>query len=298
MDYNYYVCDKTSPQNHIFDLTEIEFKELENLYQTFSKFSNIVDCYYNFIISAQDLIDLLDFISSPKCNKNKNDEVMKIYSHLKYRFVTNVMFGRLLYDNYQNFCKLLKKNQFNTIKEKYKTNESFMMMKLLRDYSAHYSLAISGLTRSISFTQKFDQLSIYVEKGDLEKNYGANRENDQFLKTIDKDKILLIDEFYKWRDAVDEFYNEVLESFVDTMTVIQKELFYSNFKYRNGLPNFVDPKLFIPDSIHMTLPQKNNPVELDGKKYIESKTIKFYSFNTPALEEVINVLKEKFKRVD
>lgn len=109
MDYTYYVCDKTSPQNHIFDLTEIEFKELENLYQTFSKFSNIVDCYYNFIISAQDLIDLLDFISSPKCNKNKNDEVMKIYSHLKYRFVTNVMFGRLLYDNYQNFCKLLKK---------------------------------------------------------------------------------------------------------------------------------------------------------------------------------------------
>nr|WP_155778122.1 hypothetical protein [Streptococcus dysgalactiae] len=47
------------------------------------------------------------------------------------------------------------------------------MMKLLRDYSIHYSLAISGLTRSISFTQEFDKLSIYVEKRDLEKNYGA-----------------------------------------------------------------------------------------------------------------------------
>lgn len=293
MDYNYFICDKVSPENHIFDLTEIEFNELEGIYQTFSKFSNIVDCYYNFIISVQDLIDLLDFIISPECNKEKNDEIMKIYSHLKYRFVTNVILGRLLFDNYQNFCKQLKVPKFYTIKEKYKRNVSFMMMKLLRDYSIHYSLAISGLTRNISFTQDFDKLSIYVEKRDLEKNYGANRDNDQFLKTIDNDKILLIDEFYKWSDAVEEFYSEVLEAFVETITEEQQKLFYANFKYRNGLPNLVDSKLFIPDSIHMTLPQKNIPLEFNGKKYMVSKTIKFYTFNTLALEEIINVLNVK-----
>lgn len=295
MDYNYYVCDKTSPQNQIFDLTEIEFNELEGLYQTFSKFSNIVDCYYNFIISTQDLIDLIDFISSPDCNKENNDEIMKIYPHLKYRFVSNVIFGRLLFDNYKNFCKQLQNPKFNAIKKKYNRNESFKMMKLLRDYSIHYSLAISGLTRSISFTQPFDKLSIYGEKRDLEKNYGANRENDQFLKTIDHDKILLIDEFYKWRDAVEEFYSEVLEAYVETITEEQQKLFYTNFKYRNGLPNLVDSKLFIPDSIHMTLPQKNIPIEFNGKKYMVSKTIKFYTFNTHALEEIINVLNVKLK---
>lgn len=296
MDYNYYVCDKTSPQNQIFDLTEIEFNELEGLYQTFSKFSNIVDCYYNFIISTQDLIDLIDFISSPDCNKENNGEIMKIYPHLKYRFVSNVIFGRLLFDNYKNFCKQLQNSKFNAIKKKYNRNESFKMMKLLRDYSIHYSLAITGLTRSISFTKNFDKLSIYVEKRDLEKNYGANCENDQFLNTIDHDKILLMDEFYKWRDAVEEFYSEVLEAYVETITEKQQKLFYKNFKYRNGLPNFVEHKLFIPDSIHMTLPQNNNPVELDGNKYVESKTIKFYPFNTTALEEIIKVLNVKLKK--
>ncbi|SQG93975.1 Uncharacterised protein [Streptococcus dysgalactiae subsp. equisimilis] len=42
MDCNYYDCDKTSPQNHLLYLTEIEFRELEDLYQDLSKFSNIV----------------------------------------------------------------------------------------------------------------------------------------------------------------------------------------------------------------------------------------------------------------
>ena len=93
MDYHYYVCDKTSPKNSILDLTENEFKELESLYQVFSKFSNIVDCYNNFLLSAQDLINLLDFINSPECNKEDNNEVSKIYSHIKYRFISNVLFG-------------------------------------------------------------------------------------------------------------------------------------------------------------------------------------------------------------
>lgn len=42
MDCNYYDCDKISPQNHLLYLTEIEFRELEDLYQDLSKFSNIV----------------------------------------------------------------------------------------------------------------------------------------------------------------------------------------------------------------------------------------------------------------
>ncbi|HIH7932010.1 TPA: hypothetical protein ACYSWA_002352 [Streptococcus suis] len=282
MDYHYYVCDKTSPKNSILDLTENEFKELESLYKVFSKFSNIVDCYNNFLLSAQDLINLLDFINSPECNKEDNNEVSKIYSHIKYRFISNVLFGRILFDNYQNFCKQIKNSKLNAIKTRYKNDESFKMMKLLRDYSIHYSLSISGLTRSISFTKGFDKLNIYVEKRDLEKNLGANAGNDQFLKTINDEKVLLIAEFYKWRDVVDEFYSEVLVTYVETMTEIQQKILYSKFKYRKGLPNFVDSVLLIPDSIHKTLPLIDKPIELDNKKYRVSKTIKFYSFNNSA----------------
>ncbi|HGH8995148.1 TPA: hypothetical protein ACNZD0_001238 [Streptococcus pyogenes] len=102
-------------------------------------------------------------------------DMEKIYSELKFLMLTNILLGRLFFDNCKSFTLQLKLMELKEQIKKYEQNNEIKVLKILRDFGQHFSIPVDNLQLQTDLIREKTSVEIYVSKSELERNKGANK---------------------------------------------------------------------------------------------------------------------------
>lgn len=226
----YFIADKNNPDYLLKELNKNEFDNLKCYHSAFLKFSNIYGCYKNFKVSEQKLKDFLE-------NQKFENSLDNLFYEMRYLFSANILLGRIFIDNVKSFVRQLNLKGLNTDIKSYEKRDELRMMKLLRDYSQHFSSPFDNLKQEVSFTEDTCRLEIYTSKKELSRNKNKNQRNDIFLNSLKNDVIPLTDYFYRWCETLDEIIEKCKLHFLNFTSPQLKILisqYFSIKNYNNG----------------------------------------------------------------
>ena len=105
---------------------------------------------------------------------------------MRYLFSANIFIRKNFLLTMLNL--LLEQFELEGVKHRYKelmkSEDELKMMKLLRDYSQHFSSPFDNLKQEVSFTEDTCRLEIYTSKKELSRNKNKNQRNDIFLNSL------------------------------------------------------------------------------------------------------------------
>ncbi|VHF77045.1 Uncharacterised protein [Streptococcus pyogenes] len=164
----YFVGSRTG-NRLIHRITQQEYSTLKRFNDDFIKFSNVVDCYNNFLRSRLMIEEYVSVVET------HSGDMEKIYSELKFLMLTNILLGRLFFDNCKSFTLQLKLMELKEQIKKYEQNNEIKVLKILRDFGQHFSIPVDNLQLQTDLIREKTSVEIYVSKSELERNKGANK---------------------------------------------------------------------------------------------------------------------------
>ncbi|MFP7776731.1 hypothetical protein [Streptococcus dysgalactiae] len=157
-------------------------------------------------------------------------DMEKIYSELKFLMLTNILLGRLFFDNCKSFTLQLKLMELNEQIKKYEQNKEIKVLKILRDFGQHFSIPVDNLQLQTDIIRDKTSVEIYVSKSELERNKGANKQNDTFISEMIEGEIALLDSFKKWSLVIDQVFLKLKRVFYQQIPLEIKNLLEKYFE--------------------------------------------------------------------
>lgn len=257
-----------------------EYELLKKFNLDFNKFSNVVDCYKNFIKSKNMLEEYINKIETDI------EEMEKIYSELKFLVLTNILLGRLFVDNCKAFSTQLKLVELKELIRIYEQYDEIRILKILRDFGQHFSIPVDNLVQQVDLLKERATVKIYISKSELERNKGSNKQNDKFISEISEKEIELIESFKKWSFILDKvfldlksiYYNQISSEIKRIVGKYFSPVILGNNIYR---PNYISIESL--DQSNISLP--DNP----DKRFNTYINIAFTRFSRIAMDELFSL---------
>ena len=238
----YFVGSRTG-NRLIHRITQQEYSTLKRFNDDFIKFSNVVDCYNNFLRSRLMIEEYVSVVET------YSGDMEKIYSELKFLMLTNILLGRLFFDNCKSFTLQLKLMELKEQIKKYEQNNEIKVLKILRDFGQHFSIPVDNLQLQTDIIRDKTSVEIYVSKSELERNKGANKQNDKFISKMIEGEIALLDSFKKWSLVIDQVFLKLKRVFYQQIPLEIKNLLEKYFE-----PVIMNSGIYRPDfNIHIVL---------------------------------------------
>ena len=277
----YFIADKSHSDYLLRELNKDDFDSLKNYHLDFLKFSNVYGCYKNFKVSEQKLKDFLE-------NQKFESSLDTLFYEMRYLFSANILFGRIFVDNVKSFVEQLKFNDLKKEIKIYEKRDELRMMKLLRDYSQHFSSPFDDLEQVVSFTENTCRLEIYTSKKELSRNKYNNHRSDVYLDSLKDSIIPLTGYFHKWCIVLDEIIEKCKQYFLKFTTLQVKIIISQNFSAINYI---VNGKLerFYPSYVKKV---KNGSVRTPSGHILHNNINENYRFDRDTLEYLFENLSE------
>lgn len=277
----YFIADKSHSDYLLKELNKDDFDNLKNYHSDFLKFSNIYGCYKNFKVSEQKLKDFLG-------NQKFENSLDNLFYEMRYLFSANILFGRIFVDNVKSFVEQLKLNDLKKEIKIYEKRDELRMMKLLRDYSQHFSSPFDDLKQVVSFTENTCRLEIYTSKKELSRNKYNNHRNDVYLDSLKDSIIPLTGYFHRWCRVLDEIIEKCKHYFLNFTTLQMKFIISQNFSTINYTING-KTKCFYPSYVKKV---KNGSVRTPSGHILHDNANENYRFDRDTLEYLFENLSE------
>lgn len=273
----YFVGSRTG-NRLIHRITQQEYSTLKRFNDDFIKFSNVVDCYNNFLRSRLMIEEYVSVVET------HSGDMEKIYSELKFLMLTNILLGRLFFDNCKSFTLQLKLMELKEQIEKYEQNREIKVLKILRDFGQHFSIPVDNLQLQTDLNRDKTSVEIYVSKSELERNKGANKQNDKFISKMNEGEIALLDSFKKWSLVIDQVFLELKRVFYQQIPLEIKNLLEKYFE-----PVIMNSGIYRPDFISIEVLDKSNISLPDrsNETFNIYRNIEFTRYSRNALEEIL-----------
>ena len=273
----YFVGSRTG-NRLIHRITQQEYSTLKRFNDDFIKFSNVVDCYNNFLRSRLMIEEYVSVVET------HSGDMEKIYSELKFLMLTNILLGRLFFDNCKSFTLQLKLMELNEQIKKYEQNKEIKVLKILRDFGQHFSIPVDNLQLQTDIIRDKTSVEIYVSKSELERNKGANKQNDTFISEMIEGEIALLDSFKKWSLVIDQVFLKLKRVFYQQIPLEIKNLLEKYFEpviMNSGIyrPDFISIEVL--DQSNISLPDRPN------ETFNTYRNIEFTCYSRNALEELL-----------
>lgn len=273
----YFVGSRTG-HRLIHRITQQEYSTLKRFNDDFIKFSNVMDCYNNFLRSRLMIEEYVSVVET------HSGDMEKIYSELKFLMLTNILLGRLFFDNCKSFTLQLKLMELKEQIKKYEQNKEIKVLKILRDFGQHFSIPVDNLQLQTDLIRDKTSVEIYVSKSELERNKGANKQNDKFISKMIEGEIALIDSFKKWSLVIDQVFLKLKRVFYQQIPLEIKNLLEKYFEpviMNSGIyrPDFISIEVL--DQSYISLPDRPN------EKFNTYRNIEFTRYNRNALDELL-----------
>lgn len=273
----YFVGSRTG-NRLIHRITQQEYSTLKRFNDDFFKFSNVVDCYNNFLRSRLMIEEYVSVVET------HSGDMEKIYSELKFLMLTNILLGRLFFDNCKSFTLQLKLMELNEQIKKYEQNKEIKVLKILRDFGQHFSIPVDNLQLQTDIIRDKTSVEIYVSKSELERNKGANKQNDTFISEMIEGEIALLDSFKKWSLVIDQVFLKLKRVFYQQIPLEIKNLLEKYFEpviMNSGIyrPDFISIEVL--DQSNISLPDRPN------ETFNTYRNIEFTRYSRNALEELL-----------
>ncbi len=273
----YFVGSRTG-NRLIHRITQQEYSTLKRFNDDFIKFSNVVDCYNNFLRSRLMIEEYVSVVET------HSGDMEKIYSELKFLLLTNILLGRLFFDNCKSFTLQLKLMELKEQIKKYEQNNEIKVLKILRDFGQHFSIPVDNLQLQIDLIREKTSVEIYVSKSELERNKGANKQNDKFISKMIEGEIALLDSFKKWSLVIDQVFLKLKRVFYQQIPLEIKNLLEKYFEpviMNSGIyrPDFISIEVL--DQSNISLPDRAN------ETFNTYRNIEFTRYSRNALEELL-----------
>lgn len=273
----YFVGSRTG-NRLIHRITQQEYSTLKRFNDDFIKFSNVVDCYNNFLRSRLMIEEYVSVVET------HSGDMEKIYSELKFLMLTNILLGRLFFDNCKSFTLQLKLMELKEQIKKYEQNTEIKVLKILRDFGQHFSIPVDNLQLQTDLIREKTSVEIYVSKSELERNKGANKQNDKFISKMIEGEIALLDSFKKWSLVIDQVFLKLKRVFYQQIPLEIKNLLEKYFEpviMNSGIyrPDFISIEVL--DQSNISLPDRAN------ETFNTYRNIEFTRYSRNALEELL-----------
>lgn len=211
-------------------------------------------------------------------------DMEKIYSELKFLMLTNILLGRLFFDNCKSFTLQLKLMELKEQIKKYEQNNEIKVLKILRDFGQHFSIPVDNLQLQTDLIRDKTSVEIYVSKSELERNKGANKQNDKFISKMIEGEIALLDSFKKWSLVIDQVFLKLKRVFYQQIPLEIKNLLEKYFEpviMNSGIyrPDFISIEVL--DQSNISLPDRPN------ETFNTYRNIEFTRYSRNALEELL-----------
>lgn len=276
-EFFYFVGSRTG-NRLIHRITQQEYSTLKRFNDDFIKFSNVVDCYNNFLRSRLMIEEYVSVVET------HSGDMEKIYSELKFLMLTNILLGRLFFDNCKSFTLQLKLMELNEQIKKHEQNKEIKVLKILRDFGQHFSIPVDNLQLQTDLNRDKTSVEIYVSKSELERNKGANKQNDKFISKMNEGEIALLDSFKKWSLVIDQVFLELKRVFYQQIPLEIKNLLEKYFE-----PVIMNSGIYRPDFISIEVLDKSNISLPDrpNETFNIYRNIEFTRYSRNALEEIL-----------
>ncbi|EPX16856.1 hypothetical protein SAG0169_09545 [Streptococcus agalactiae LDS 610] len=279
----YFVGSRTG-NRLIHRITQQEYSTLKRFNDDFIKFSNVVDCYNNFLRSRLMIEEYVSVVET------HSGDMEKIYSELKFLMLTNILLGRLFFDNCKSFTLQLKLMELKEQIKKYEQNNEIKVLKILRDFGQHFSIPVDNLQLQTDLIREKTSVEIYVSKSELERNKGANKQNDKFISKMIEGEIALLDSFKKWSLVIDQVFFKLKRVFYQQIPLEIKNLLEKYFEpviMNSGIyrPDFISIEVL--DQSNISLPDRAN------ETFNTYRNIEFTRYSRNALEELLVSVENK-----
>ena len=235
------------------DISKESYQVAEQFYEQYKLFESVIGAYKNCKFALRDYTLFYENITS----NNTNIDLNIIHDEGVYLLTSNIILLRVFIDNVKKYISL---SNLRSIKDPFYriiNTEQMKIIKVLRDYSAHFSLPIESTVRRFDLIKEKTSYNFYISKDKLLKN-NENKSNTHVIKGYKNDKIYVNDLISKNCNNIDQIEQIIVEEFTkhlseEIIEFLKKHIsFYISDDNKSYFPNaFVKYKkeenYYLPD---------------------------------------------------